>query len=379
MVISQNSDEKFKEISKSTVTIVVDGKMGSGFIFENGKVLTNLHVIESSSQGFVIINDTREKFDIKGYSMVDDKYDLALLSVPKLTEKPLIIASNKPKQGDELFLIDNRLNSKNFTLNGFLDYDSNPFGTGIIKTSIPADLGNSGAAILNSNGEVVAILFSGINTEIADYNAGFGYNLAVLNEIKLISNTTIIPLNNSKKAHYYNSKGLEKIAQNNFSGAIIDFDTSISINSKLFESYLNRGIAKMKLRQANAAIKDFDKALKLIPNFSLINYYKGLCLMRLKDFDGAISQFDKSLAIDDKFATAYSTRGLAKGSNKNMKGAILDCDKAIELDASNKQFYFNRGGMKLFSNDKNGGCEDLAKAKELGSSNAQTLIDKFCN
>ena len=376
--IIEIDEEEFEKISNSTVTIVVDGKMGSGFIFEEGKVLTNLHIIEPSSKGFVIINNTQEKYNIEGYYLVNDKYDLTLLSVPELKQKPLTISKIKPKKGDSLFVIDNRLNSDKFILEGSLDYDSNPNGKGIIKTSIPADFGNSGAGILNSNGEIVGVLLMKSFTDITGYKASYGYNLSVLNEIKLLASKSIRTFNNSKNAHYYNLKGFEKASQNNYSAAIIDFNKSIDINPKLFISYLNRGIAKIKLKQANKAIEDFDKVLELIPNLSIVNYYKGLSLFLLKNYDDAIAQFDRCIAIDDKFAIAYSLRGGAKGSNKNLKGAIMDFNKAIELDKSNPQFYFGRAAYRKFSNDKIGSCEDLEKAKNLGFDKAQVLIEKFC-
>ena len=42
--IIEIDEEKFEKISNSTVTIVVDCGVGSGFIFEEGKVLTNLQM-----------------------------------------------------------------------------------------------------------------------------------------------------------------------------------------------------------------------------------------------------------------------------------------------------------------------------------------------
>ena len=376
--ISEISEEKFEKISNSTVTIVVDGGMGSGFIFEEGKVLTNLHVIEPSSKGFVIVNSTQEKYNIEGYYLVNDKYDLTLLSVPELKQKPLTISKIKPKKGDSLFLIDNRLKSDKFILEGSLNYDSNPTGKGIIKTSIPADFGNSGAGILNSSGEIVGIMTFKSVTDITNYKGCYGYNLSVINEIKLLASNSIQTFNNYKNEHYYNLKGLEKVLQKDYSLAIIDLNKSIDINPKLFFSYLNRGLAKMKLKQANNAIKDFDNVLKLIPNFLDAVYFKGLSLAILKNYDDAIAQFDRYINIDDKFAMAYYYRGIAKGSNENLKGAIIDLNKAIELDKSNPDFYFYRAFLRKFSNDTIGSCEDLEKAKNLGSDKGQTLIEELC-
>jgi len=376
--ISEISEEKFEKISNSTVTIVVDGGMGSGFIFEEGKVLTNLHVIEPSSKGFVIVNSTQEKYNIEGYYLVNDKYDLTLLSVPELKQKPLTISKIKPKKGDSLFLIDNRLKSDKFILEGSLNYDSNPTGKGIIKTSIPADFGNSGAGILNSSGEIVGIMLAKSVTDITNYEGSYGYNLSVINEIKLLASNSIQTFNNYKNEHYYNLKGLEKVLQKDYSSAIIDLNKSIDINPKLFISYLNRGQAKMKLRQANNAIKDFDNVLKLIPNFLDAIYYKGLSLAFLKNYDDAIAQFDRCINIDDKFAMAYYYRGTAKGSKENLKGAIIDFNKAIELDKSNPDFYFARAAFRKFSNDTIGSCEDLEKAKNLGFDKVQTLIEELC-
>ena len=96
---SQNNIKDVSEYLNSTVTIFLDDntKSGSGFIIENGKIITNLHVIEGNKNGYAIINGRDIKHKIDGYFDFDDQTDLAILSVPTLKGNPLTLAKEKPK------------------------------------------------------------------------------------------------------------------------------------------------------------------------------------------------------------------------------------------------------------------------------------------
>lgn len=380
-VFGQNNKEIINKYLSSTVTIFLDNdtKSGSGFIIEKGKIITNSHVIEGNKNGYIIINGTDVKHKIEGYFDYDSTTDLAILSVPTLKGKPLMLANEKPKIGDKVFAFENPIISSKIVLEGKVNYTSNSTLNGIIKTSIPLTYGNSGGALLNSKGQVIGVVNGGVISNIKNYKAGIAIEVSFLKKLLEKENQTKKELNIIKGAYHYLNESRLKYNIKNYQGALLDLNKSIELNPNFFISYYNRATIKLKLRDYKRSIDDCNKAIDIIPNFVLAYNIRGLAKNGIKDFKGAINDFDKAIKIDNNFALAYGGRGIVKSSLKDIEGAISDFDKAIKIDSKNYIFFVSRGGIKFFSGLKKEGCQDFQKAKELGFSDAQILINKFCN
>ena len=267
---SQNS-KAVSEYLSSTVTIFLDDntKSGSGFIIENGKIITNLHVIEGNKNGYVIVNGTDVKHKIEGFFDFDDRTDLAVLSVPTLKGKSLTLANEKPKIGDEVFAFENPIISSKIILSGKINYTSSSISNGIIHTTIPLTYGNSGGALLNSKGQVIGVINSGIISDIENYKAGIAIEVSFLKKLLKKKNETKKELNVIKGAHYYINESQLKYNVKDYQGALSDLNKSIKLNPNFYISYYNRGNVKLKLRDFQGSINDCNKAIEIIPNFVL--------------------------------------------------------------------------------------------------------------
>lgn len=380
-VIGQNHKEIINKYLSSTVTIFLDNntKSGSGFIIEKGKIISNLHVIEGNKNGYVIINGTDIKHKIEGYFDYDGKTDLAILSVPTLKGNPLTLANEQPEIGDKVFAFENPIISSEIVLEGKISYTSSSMSSGIIKTTIALTYGNSGGALINSKGQVIGVVNSGVISDIENFKAGYAIEVSFLKKLLKRKNETKKELNIIQGAHHYINQSQLKYNVKDYEGALSDLNKSIELNPELFISYYNRANVKLKLNNLNGSIADCNKSLEIIPNFVLAYNIRGLAKMKLEDNNGAINDFNKSIEIDNNFASAYGGRGLAKANLKDIDGAINDFDIAIQIEPKNELFYISRGGINFFSGNKDEGCQDFQKAKELGFSDAQILINKFCN
>lgn len=382
---SQSKKQSLLQYINSTVTVVSENGSGSGFIIDIGKVITNLHVLEGSESGYIIINGSNEKHKIKGYYNIDSTDDLIILSIPTLKNNPLRLANSKIKKGDSVFMFDDKLNSNKFIQNGKIEFIGNSESNSFMRTSIPVNQGNSGSALINSKGKVVGVIFAGLftpeNLAVGENVASYAINLFTIKNLISKNSDTVKKLNNSKGAHYYYFSGLKKSDIKDFNGAISDYNKSIKLNPNLFSSYYNRGLLKLQIRELRdltASINDFNSVIKIMPDFAYAHNNKGLAKILLKDFENAIKDFDISIKLDSNFGSAYSSRGLAKASIEDYENAILDFNRAIEIEPDNKLFFFNRAGIKYFSGDEKGGCKDFKTAKKFGFLDAQILIDKFC-
>ena len=164
---------------------------GSGFIIsEDGKILTNNHVVADERQLEVTLSD-QSKYKAVLLSR-DETNDLALLQIkPRKTVKVLRLGDSDALQvGQKVLAIGNP-----FGLNGTLTTgvvsalardirgENDRLLEGLIQTDAAINMGNSGGPLLNSAGDVI-----GINTAILGPNGGsIGIGFAMpINRAKLM-------------------------------------------------------------------------------------------------------------------------------------------------------------------------------------------------
>lgn len=174
---------------KSSVKIIVDkgiktenrvGRpdqiLGTGVVIdENGYVITNYHIIESSvdpryegySKVYVIPGkDDNVRFVAKiiGY---DPIYDLALLKIEKSLESNIRFGdSSALRQGEGVTAIGNPVGLTNTVTSGVVSSLDRPFLQigNIIQIDAALNPGNSGGALINNDGYLVGIAFAGLES-----------------------------------------------------------------------------------------------------------------------------------------------------------------------------------------------------------------------
>jgi Do/DeqQ family serine protease len=156
---------------------------GSGVIISaDGYIVTNNHVVNGSNKIEVVLNDKRTyEAEIVG---TDASTDLALI---KINEKDLNFLtygnSDIVKVGEWALAVGNPFNLNSTVTagiisakgrNNILNTNNKPIES-FIQTDAVVNPGNSGGALVNTNGELI-----GINTAIASNNGAFqGYSFAV--------------------------------------------------------------------------------------------------------------------------------------------------------------------------------------------------------
>jgi len=179
----------------------IEQSQGSGFIFDDGLVMTNAHVVNGSDK--VIIGLTNGK-KYKGKLIGQDLFtDLALLKIEGKGPWPKaeLGDSSKIKVGDWAIAVGNPFGLENTVTLGIIsNLKRNVTQLGIydkklelIQTDAAINPGNSGGPLLNKDGEVI-----GINTLIRS-GPGAGLSFAIpINKAKDIAYQLI---NNGKVVH----------------------------------------------------------------------------------------------------------------------------------------------------------------------------------
>ena len=160
---------------------------GSGVIVsDDGYIVTNNHVINNASEIEVVLNDnTSYKAEIVG---TDPSTDLAVLKIDAENLSPMMFGNSDNVQvGQWVLAVGNPFNlnstvtagivsakARNINIIGSQDKSIMPIES-FIQTDAAVNPGNSGGALVNTNGELI-----GINTAIASQTGNYaGYAFAV--------------------------------------------------------------------------------------------------------------------------------------------------------------------------------------------------------
>ena len=166
---------------------------GSGVIISNdGYIVTNNHVVDGATNVDITLNDNREfEATIVG---TDPTTDLALLKIPA-GNTPFITFGNSDivKIGEWVLAVGNPFNLTSTVTAGIVSAKArniNILGTpgaieSFIQTDAAVNVGNSGGALVNMDGELV-----GINAAIASNTGSYaGYSFAIpVNIVKKVVN-----------------------------------------------------------------------------------------------------------------------------------------------------------------------------------------------
>ncbi|MCD2259304.1 trypsin-like peptidase domain-containing protein [Psychroserpens luteolus] len=157
---------------------------GSGVIIDkNGYIITNNHVIAGASNISITLNDNRVfEAELIG---TDEKTDIALLKIDAEEDLPAIEFgdSDHAKVGEWVLAVGNPFNLTSTVTAGIISAKSRDLSgrnsQSFIQTDAAVNPGNSGGALVNSNGRLI-----GINTAISSRTGSYiGYSFAVPSNI----------------------------------------------------------------------------------------------------------------------------------------------------------------------------------------------------
>jgi len=159
---------------------------GSGVIVSpDGYIITNNHVIENANKIEVTTNDNKVyTADLVG---TDPSTDIAVLKINVETNLPYLFFGNSENTriGEWVLAVGNPFNLTSTVTAGIISAKSRDLNENdsenqsFIQTDAAVNMGNSGGALVNTNGELI-----GINTAITSMSGGFvGYSFAVPSNI----------------------------------------------------------------------------------------------------------------------------------------------------------------------------------------------------
>lgn len=309
-IFGQSAIDIAKNCLPSTVFITMEDEhhqplaIGSGFIVGEGKIITNLHVIEGAKFGYVLLIEDDTKHKIDGYFKIDKANDLALLSVPTVSGKVLpIFDGDYPEIGERIYAIGNPKGLSGTISEGIVSGLRSEGESKLIQITAPISPGSSGGPVINNSGEVVGVavgtITSGQNLNFAipssfiriliENQNSLMSELDIKEEIKLdeelvninsaleiinlINNSTIFRFNVINKLPYLIKNIRILIIKYRTTGNPVDYFEDI---------YFEDGIRPLLAREINYNWDDYinDKSLRVFKNTSQYKWE-----IRIIDFD----------------------------------------------------------------------------------------------
>jgi S1-C subfamily serine protease len=175
---SQDAVNVAKKTFPYTVSIVMQDQfkktlsLGSGFIVSPGKIVTNVHVVEGSSYGDVIEDKSGKTHKIEGYTALDTKNDLVILSVPTLTLKGLQLGDTITQIGQRIFAIGNPKGLNGTISEGIVSGIRQLDNNDLFQITAPISPGSSGGPVLDIKGNVIGV-------SVASLTSGQNLNFAI--------------------------------------------------------------------------------------------------------------------------------------------------------------------------------------------------------
>ena len=167
------------------------------------------------------------------------------------------------------------------------------------------------------------------------------------------------------KDQVFNYLGLAEFHLEEYTQAIVYFDSAIALNPGEADYYVHRGLAKQEgTKDTHGAEADYKKALALNEDHPLALHNLGVLIREGPDPAAAEAHFSKAIERFPELPYSYLERAHFRMTTGNLRGALSDYNKALALNDSDADAWVNRGLVKDKLNDLKGAYQDFTQAIE---------------
>ena len=178
----------------STALIVIQdnlgrSSLGSGFVIGDGQIATNAHVVEGASSGTVKLVGAETEHAIDSILAIDRAHDLAIVEATGITASALSFGDSDTVQiAQSVYAAGNPQGLTGTFSSGIISAiraeGNSLVADTILQMTVPVSPGSSGGPLLNTDGEVIGVVFSQVTS-------GQNLNFAIpVNFLKTLVATT---------------------------------------------------------------------------------------------------------------------------------------------------------------------------------------------
>jgi hypothetical protein len=177
--LAQAAREIAKKAFGSTVLLVMEDangqplSLGSGFCVGDGKLASNIHVIQGAARGYAKVVSENTKYDIEGIAALSPETDLVLVKISGGCSQALSLGDSDAVQvGDSTYAVGNPQGLEGTFSQGIVSSIRELGSNKLLQITAPISPGSSGGPVLNEKGEVIGV-------SVATFRSGQNLNFAV--------------------------------------------------------------------------------------------------------------------------------------------------------------------------------------------------------
>ena len=162
----------------------------------------------------------------------------------------------------------------------------------------------------------------------------------------------------------YIHAGDTKAEQNDFEGAILEYDQAVSLFQMELDSTKKTGL--------NAShLEDYLEV-------SQVFFKRGLAKSKIKEYKSAIEDYSMAITLKPTHANAFYNRAQAEFYIREYEKSLQDFNTYMGFHSNSASAYFGRAMVKIRMGDSPGGCADFKLAEEKGYVISEDLHKKYC-
>ncbi len=396
------SAQEVEQIGKEITVRIVDAQnpsiAGSGVIIKRAgnsyTVLTAYHVVKEATKPQIILPD-KQSYALNNIKLLNKQVDLAVASFSssnsyqvakigdsdKATRTTTVYVAGYPAKTASINNPDYFLNKGQVNANGAAQRE----GYNILYDNVTRR-GMSGGAVLNEQGELIAIHGRADEESIGEKSetkiiTGLGITIySALRQLLAVGVDVGVRLPDvvatAPKADDFFIKANQKYRDKDFKGAIADLTEAIRLNPNYASAYNNRGVVHYELKDLQGAVADYNSALKINPNDAEVYNNRGLVRKDLGDLQGSVADYNSALKINPNYALTYLNRGVVHYELKDFEGAVADYNSALKINPNDALAYLNRGVVHYELKDLQGAVADYNSALKINPNYVNAYVSR---
>ena len=189
-----------------------------------------------------------------------------------------------------------------------------------IVHSSPMTGGSSGGGIFDRDARLV-----GINGATTSDSGGVNFlGLAIPLELYLAAQSNFTIPSSISPPQDFVSLGRRKLNQEDYQGAVAEFDRALASNPNDLDALSGRGEAYYWLGDYDAAIEDFKVVLQSNPNNATLFFQRGYAYGEIGQDEQTIADYTEAIRLDPQDAIAYNNRGFSYNNLREYEKALND-------------------------------------------------------
>ncbi|MBW4554855.1 MAG: tetratricopeptide repeat protein [Trichormus sp. ATA11-4-KO1] len=187
------------------------------------------------------------------------------------------------------------------------------------------------------------------------------------------------PLTVVKNVENLVQQAMSKYEQDNYQGALSDYNQIIQLEPNNEWHYFNRGQIRRLMKDKKGAAEDFQEAIKLNPTEASAYNMLGITLQELGKIEEGVEIFTQGIRTVPELnkkerKSLYANRASAYMRLNNWQAALENLHKVIELDPSAAHYYTSRGKVRGKLGDMQGAEADLSEADRMKPDNSSLQL-----